>query len=220
MPHPGRRARLTLSALVLILLTLPLAACDVPLVGDDGPPEPVVDILDLQGNTTQIVLDQGFVDALSSLGLTPGTSGRARLSRGKLVLPITGGNVTVFEPGEVSPYVVGQLQHEGSGLTLTGAGATVEISNLNIDPGASRVYGDVTVDGRVEVTSGFLFQLDGRSLEPLETTDRTAVLQGTQVEVSGEAAQALDAAFDTDEVASGLLVGTAKITLKLPRSAR
>ncbi len=37
------------------------------------------------------------------------------------------GNLTYFEPGSVYPYVVGGIQHEGSGLSLT-AGATITVN--------------------------------------------------------------------------------------------
>ena len=35
-------------------------------------------------------------------------------------VPITGGNVTVYPKGSISPYVVGKINHEGSGLSFTG----------------------------------------------------------------------------------------------------
>ena len=41
-------------------------------------PKPVAAIDSLTGNTTQIALDQGFVDALSTLTLTPGTGRQDR----------------------------------------------------------------------------------------------------------------------------------------------
>ncbi|MDO3398332.1 hypothetical protein QWJ41_21660, partial [Nocardioides sp. SOB44] len=72
--------------------------------------------------------------------------------KGSLVFPISGGNVSVFTPGEVSPYVIGQLQHVGSGLTRAAGGTTVRLSNFNVDPGVSRVYGDVAVNGQTAVT--------------------------------------------------------------------
>src|SRR6478735_1998478 len=93
---------------------------------------------------------------------------------------LTGGNVTVFKPGEVSPYVIGQLQHENSGLSLTAGTTTVELTNLNVDPGVSRVYGDVSVNGKTAVTSAYLFSLDGRTLKPLAAQGDTAVLEGTK----------------------------------------
>ena len=176
-------------------------------------PKPVASIDSLTGNSTQVTLDQGFVDALTSLKLTPGVVGTAKLTNGALVFPITGGNVTVFKPGQVSPYVIGQIQHEGSGLSLTAGGTKVELTNLNVDPGVSRVYGDVSVNGKVAASSAYLFKLDGRTLNPLQSGSGTATLEGTKVEISPVAAPVLNKVFKTDAVKAGLLVGIAKITV-------
>ena len=176
-------------------------------------PKPVASIDSLTGNSTQVTLDQGFVDALTSLKLTPGVVGTAKLTNGALVFPITGGNVTVFKPGQVSPYVIGQIQHEGSGLSLAAGGTKVELTNLNVDPGVSRVYGDVSVNGKVAASSAYLFKLDGRTLNPLQSGSGTATLEGTKVEISPVAAPVLNKVFKTDAVKAGLLVGIAKITV-------
>jgi hypothetical protein len=121
--------------------------------------------------------------------------------------------VTYFKPGTVSPYVIGQIQHEGSGFSLSAGKTTVKLTNLNVDPGVSRVYGDVLVNGKVAASSAYLFKLDGRTLKPLKTQGNTAVLQGTKVEISDVAAPVLNKVFKTDAVKPGLLVGIAKITV-------
>ncbi len=205
----------------IALLAVPLAACgtddnaNAASGGDktSSAPKPVAAIDALSGKDTAIALDKGFTDALTSLELTPGVVGTAKLVDGSLVFPITGGNVTVFKPGTVSPYVIGQVQHEGSGLSLTAGDTEVELTNLNVDPGVSRVYGDVSVNGEVAVTNAFLFQLDGRTLEPLATEGSTAILQGTKVMISDDAAGLLNDTFKTDAVTGGLLVGIATITV-------
>lgn len=176
-------------------------------------PKPVAAIDSLTGNQTQVTLDQGFVKALTQLKLTPGTIGTAKLTNGALQFPITGGNVTVFKPGTVSPYVIGQIQHEGSGLSLSAGGTKVSITNLDVDPGVSRVYGDVSVNGKLAAPSAYVFKLDGRTLKPLQTSGDTATLEGTKVEISPVAAPLLDKVFKTDAVKAGLLVGIAKITV-------
>ncbi len=206
------------------LLAVPLAACGSEddastAAGSDtnsasaSAPKPVAAIDALSGKDTAIALDKGFTDALTSLKLTPGVVGAAELVDGSLVFPITGGNVTVFKPGQVSPYVIGQVQHEGSGLSLTAGDTKVELTNLNVDPGVSRVYGDVSVNGKVAASSAFLFQLDGRTLEPLATEGSTAILEGTKVKISPDAAALLNDTFKTDAVTADLLVGIAKITV-------
>jgi hypothetical protein len=176
-------------------------------------PKPVASIPSLTGANTQVTLDQGFVDALTALKLTPGTIGTAKLENGALIFPITGGNVTVYKPGTVSPYVIGQVQHEGSGFSLTAGGTKVSITNLNVDPGVSRVYGDVSVNGKVAAPNAYVFQLDGRTLKPLQSGNGTATLEGTKVEISPVAAPLLNQVFKTDAVKPGLLVGIAKITV-------
>jgi hypothetical protein len=176
-------------------------------------PKPVASIDSLTGNNTQVTLDKGFTDALTALKLTPGTVGTAKLAGGALIFPITGGNVTIFKPGAVSPYVIGQVQHEGSGFSLAAGGTKVEITNLNVDPGVSRVYGDVSVNGKLAVPSAYVFKLDGRTLKPLQTSGSTATLEGTKVEISPVAAPLLNKTFNTDAVKAGLLVGIAKITV-------
>ncbi|MBD8868801.1 hypothetical protein [Nocardioides donggukensis] len=208
-PFPTtRRALAGLAAAAL--LGGPLSACGV--LGGSAP-EAVAVVENVQGKNTAIALDKGFTDALGQLGLTPGVVGKAKLKKGSLIFPISGGNVTVFEPGEVSPYVIGQIQHENSGLTLSAGGTTVRLSNFNVDPGVSRVYGDVAVNGKTAVSSAYLFKLDGRTLKPLETKGSTAILEGTKVQISDVAAPLLNDTFKTDAVKPGLLVGIAKITV-------
>jgi hypothetical protein len=176
-------------------------------------PKPLAVIPALTGKATAVKLDKGFTDALTSLKLTPGVVGTAKLKAGSLVFPITGGNVTYFKPGTVSPYVIGQIQHEGSGLSLTAGSTKVELTNLNVDPGASKVYGDVSVNGKLAAPSAILFNLDGRTLKPLKAQGSTAVLEGTKVTVSAVAAPLLNQTFKTKAVKPGLLVGIAKITV-------
>ncbi|WP_182525473.1 hypothetical protein [Nocardioides dongkuii] len=212
---------------VAALLAFPLSSCgsddDSSVSGSSSSssssasssaaPKPVAVVEALSGQNTAIALDKGFTDALASLKLTPGVEGDAKLTDGSLVFPITGGNVSVFEPGSVPNYVVGQIQHEGSGLSLSAGDTTVTLTNLNVDPGVSRVYGDVAVNGETAVTSAYLFELDGSTLKPLQTQGDTAILEGTQVKISDVAAPLLNETFKTDAVKPGLLVGTATITV-------
>ena len=190
-----------------------LAACG----SDDGSsrPKPVASIDALNGKSTAVLLDAGFAKALKSLRVTPGVLGTAKLTRGSLVFPITGGNVTYFKPGTVSPYVIGQVQHEGSGFSLSAGGTEVGIRNLNVDPGVSRVYGDVYVNGKLAVASAYVLTLNGNTLKPLKTKGNTAILQGTKVFVSPVAAGLLNKTFGVKAIKSTLLVGIATITVNV-----
>src|SRR5215210_521272 len=177
--------------------------------------EPVAQIDSLTGKSTAVTLDAGFVDALTQLKLTPSPLGDASVSeKGVATFPITGGNVKYYKPGSVSPYVQGEIDHDGSGLQLKGGGKTVQLTDFVIDPGASVLTGKVTVDGKVAAESAPLFFLDGRTLKPLESKDNgTAVLEGTTVKFKDESAQLLNKTFGVDALKGGLVVGVATITV-------
>ncbi len=218
----------TLAALGAATLSLGLVAC-----GDDDEgtataaggepaatqpteaPAPVAQVGDLQGEQTEVTLDAGFVEALTSLKVTPGPVGDATISeQGVAGFPITGGNVTYYEPGTVSPFVQGLINHDGSGLSLEAGGKLVELENFDIDPGRSVLTGDVSVDGEEAAADAPLFFLDGRTLKPLQAgTDGTAVLEGTTVKLKAEAAELLNTTFGIDALTEGLVIGVAKITI-------
>jgi hypothetical protein len=178
--------------------------------------KPAAQIPTLTGVDTAVTLDSGFVGALTTLKLTPAPVGSATISKaGVAKFPITGGTVTYYTPGTVSPYVQGEIDHNGSGLSLTGGGKVVELTNFVIDPGASVLTGTVTVDGKVAAPSAPLFFLDGRTLKPLavDASNGTAVLEGTTVKLKQEAAALLNKTFGTDALKAGLVIGVAKITV-------
>src|SRR5687768_857753 len=179
------------------------------------PVKPVAEIPTLSGKDTSVTLDAGFVEALGSLKLTPAPVGTAEISKaGVASFPITGGNVTYYTPGTESPYVQGMIDHAGSGLSLTGGGKKVELTDFEVDPGKSVLTGKVSVDGQVAAESAPLFFLDGRTLKPLETNDNgTAVLEGTTVKLKQEAADLLNQTFGVDALKGGFVIGVAKITV-------
>lgn len=223
---PIKQTLLTLSA--ASVLTFGFAAC-----GDDNDtsssgsssgaaaaetPKPAAEVTDLsKGIDTQVTLDAGFVEALGTLKLTPAPIGTAEITKaGVAKFPITGGNVKYYTPGTVSPYVQGEIDHDGSGLSLTAdGGPKVELTDFVIDPGASVLTGKVSVDGEVAAESAPLFFLDGRTLKPLETgANDTAILEGTTVKLKQEAADLLNQTFKVDALKAGLVIGIAKITIK------
>jgi hypothetical protein len=204
-----------IAAVVAASAALGIAACG----SDDKPaakpaPTPAAKIDQLSGQSTAVALDANFVKALGTLKLTPAPLGDGTISeQGVASFPITGGNVTYYTPGSVSPYVQGEIDHDGSGLSLTGGGKTVELTDFVIDPGKSVLTGKVTVDGKVAAESAPLFFLDGRTLKPLETEGSTAILEGTTVKLKAEAADLLNKTFGTDALQGGLVIGVAKITV-------
>jgi hypothetical protein len=180
-------------------------------------PEPVASLPAIPaGGSTAVALDADFVAALGTLGLTPATLGDATLADGSISFPITGGTVTVFDKSSgYRPYVQGTLLHEGSGLSLTAGGTTVELTGFTIDPGTpARLFGDVAVNGQQAVASAPLFDLDGTTLNPIAMdAEGNAVLQGTTVKLSPEAAELLNSTFGTDALQGGLVIGIATITV-------
>ncbi|MBA2516346.1 MAG: hypothetical protein H0V22_03375 [Solirubrobacterales bacterium] len=147
--------------------------------------------------------------------MAPGPVGDAKITKGgAAIFPITGGNVTYYEPGSVSPYVQGIIDHDGSGLSLTAGKTKVELEDFVVDPGGSVLTGKVSVNGKEAVPSAPLFFLDGRTLNPLEAKDNgTAVLQGTTVKLKAEAAELLNQTFKIDALKAGLVIGVATITV-------
>jgi hypothetical protein len=204
---------------VLAVLGAGVAAC-----GDDdeqsgsttttkAAPEPVAQIDPVSGRDTQVALDQGFVEALGTLELTPAPVGDGQITKaGVARFPITGGSVTYYEPGSVSPFVQGELDHDGSGLSLTGGGKTVELTDFVIDPGTSELTGTVSVNGEVAAEDVLIFDLYGGTLKPIQMEGTNAVLEGTTVHISDAAAGLLNDTFMTDGVPEQFLVGVAKIT--------
>jgi hypothetical protein len=182
-------------------------------------PKPAAVVRAIPGGDTAVTLDAGFVSALGTLGLTPGVTGTATLdgTTGVVDFPITGGTVTLYDrESGYRPWVQGVVFHDGSGLTLAAGGTTVELSDFVIDPGKpARLFGDVTVNGELAAPHAPLFNLDGSTLSaPTMGADGSAVLDGTTVKLSDEAAGLLNSTFKTDALAGGLVIGTSTITVE------
>lgn len=197
-----------LAGVAAVGLAASLAACS----SSGGSKKPVGQFKTLTGQTTSVALDPGFVSALGSLKLTPGLIGGAKMSGTTVSFPITGGNATIYKKGSVKPYVQGRIEHNGSGLSLTGGGITVKLQNFVIDPGNnSKLTGQVVAGGKT-MNNVKLFDLDGSTLKtPTISSAGVATLTGTRVLVSAGAAQLLDSTFKTTAVKGGLLVGVATI---------
>ena len=221
----------TAAAALAAGLALSLAACgsdDTATAGSGGSDTqataeatPVAELDALNGRDTGVKLDPAFLEGITGLGLTPAPLGTADLTGDSIAFPITGGNATYYDPNSgVTPYVQGEVRHEGSGLSLTGGGKTVELTDFVVDPGESVLTGKVTVDGEVAFESAPLFFLDGRTLNPLQVNEAEglAVLQGTTVSLTKEAADALNMVFGVDALTEFFPVGVATITLELPKS--
>lgn len=220
------RSRKTMAGLAgLLILSIPLAACgeEDSSSGGSGSSDSridyqaqITDLSQVAGSTTEVKLDPGFLEALTSLKVTPSPFQDAKLDGDTIAFPITGGNVGLFTPGTTPDYVVGQVQHEKSGLNLEAGGTTVTVGNFNVDPQASLVYGDVAVDGTVAATSIAIFRLDGTTLEEpdLAGGGDKVVLTGSGVFLSEGAAGLLNDTFGIEDLSGAVKVGVATITVK------
>ncbi len=220
MPRTTNLTRLGALLLMLAALAIGVAACGDDSNGDStsaADSEPVAEIPDLKGVDTSVALDNGFLDALTALNVAPAPVGDAKLNGTDISFPITGGNVTYYDPASpVRPFVQGVINHEGSGLSLTAKGGPeVDLTDFVIDPGKSTLTGTVSVDGKQAATDALLFDLDGSTLKPLKTNaDGSATLTGTTVELSDDAAALLNDTFGIDDLKGGLVVGISTITVK------
>lgn len=166
----------------------------------------VTAIAQLTGQGTTVSLDAQTLQALTSLGVKPTPYGTATLSGTDITFPITSGYAEIhsdkaFKPG----YVIGSIQHDGSGVTLTKGTTSVTLENFVIDPGNSMLYG--TVGGKPGIP---LFFLDGSDLQ-ISMQGGAVHLDGTKVELTKTAASALDQAFGTQAITPGLELGVAHI---------
>ena len=208
---------LAISASVAVL-GLTAAAC-----GDDdesqtqtaAAPDPVAQVEGLSGRATEVTLDAGLRRGARHARAHAGARRRGRDHEGRhRPLPDHGRRTSrTTSPAPCPRSCRAALDHDGSGLSLTGGGKTVELTDFVVDPGASVLTGTVTVDGEVAAQDAPLFFLDGRTLEPLRTGEGTAVLEGTTVKLKDEAATLLNDTFGTDALAGGLVIGVAKITI-------
>jgi hypothetical protein len=204
-------------------LMFSLAACSPANTASSAPAtasssaaaaKPLAAIPALTGTSTAVKLDASFAKALETLKLTPGVIGTAALTDGSLIFPITGGKVDYYDPAkDYRPYVQGLISHAGSGFSLTSGETKVDLTNFTIDPGTSKLYGDVAVNGTTAAKQAYIFNLDGSTLKPLAKAGDTAVLEGTRVLISDTAAGLLNKTFKTDAVKADMLVGIAKITV-------
>ncbi len=227
MPRTSILTRLGAMLLMVAALSFAVAACgdsDDSTSSDSTSTEqtsseqgkPVAEIPELSGVDTSVALDPGFLDALTSLKVAPGTVGDAKLDGTDVSFPITGGNVTYYDPAEAyRPYVQGVINHDGSGLSLTAGKTVVELTDFEIDPGTSTLTGNVSVDGKEAASGALLFDLDGSTLKPLiANDDGSATLTGTKVLLSDDAAGLLNDTFGIKDLQGGIEIGVSTITVK------
>jgi hypothetical protein len=162
---------------------------------------------DTRGGATSVRLAPGFVDALTSLKVSPAAIAPGRLfTRYKAVIasfPITTGAVDLGE-------ITAEIDHAG-GLSLTAGKTRVELTSFIIDltGGKSELTGLVTINdtlvGRVP-----LFDLTlGRGA--VGGNDDFLKVDNVSVTLTQTAADALNKAFGITALTRGTTVGTATV---------
>ena len=109
-----------------------------------------------------------------------------------------------FKPG----YILGSIDHAGSGFTLTAGSTKVELSDFVVDPGNSILYG--TVGGTPKVP---LLDLDGTNVK-VGIEGGNVVLDGTVAKLTDTAAGALNKAFKVDAIKAGTPLGVVHLVAK------
>lgn len=186
----------------------PSAAAPAP----SAPAAPQAEIAALKGTDTAVEVDPTVLEAITGLGVKVAPTGTGKLTMEygpTLEFPITGGNVKIFDKAAVTPYVQGTVNHEGSGLSFTGAGKTLTVQNFVVDPGTSKLMAQVKEMNNAEVP---LFDLDGTDLQITMDPEGKAKLDGTKVKLTPEAAQALNTTFSVQAFMPGMQIGIAHIT--------
>jgi hypothetical protein len=180
------RRKLSMAALVTaaaMLLVAPTAGANVKL----------------DGGATSLKLNPATAQALTANGVSVTPLDPARVRRGAVAFPITGGSI---DPANAR----GRIDHSG-GLALRAGGTGVALRSFRVHVGARRAILTARVGGgRLTVLSLSLRRAKvGR--DGLGT-----VVRGVRAVLSGQAARALNAAFDTNLFAKGLAIG--KVTVR------
>jgi hypothetical protein len=152
----------------------------------------------LVGDETSILVTAD----LSPLSLTLGGSASTD-ALGRLVLPVTGGDVEI-------PLLTGTIEHVGSSLTLALGGASLELADLLIDLTDAVVRGSLTFrQGGDTLFSGPLALFDSRlcflstGFDPCLDGDGSTLLNGVGLNVTESLALFVDDAFGIGDVTGG-----------------
>ena len=208
------RSKATAAAL-LAGLTLFGAAC-----GSDssdsastssGTADMVTAIPSLSGEGTSVTLDGGTAAALTSLGVSIAPTGTATFdaATSTITFPITAGYAEIHSDLSAKPgWILGSIDHAGSGFSLTAGSTKVELGDFVVDPGNSVLYG--TVGGTPMVP---LLDLDGTNVK-VGSEGGNVVLDGTVAKLTETAAGALNKAFKVDAIKAGTPLGVVHLVAK------
>jgi hypothetical protein len=161
---------------------------------------------DFVGGKTSVTLSSDFVNALTTLKVTPGTVGSARLKQGVASFPIVSG------AGDLGTVKL-EVNHRG-GLSLKAGSTIVELTDYAI----TNLDGKPVLTGLVKANDSLVGRIPLFNLALTEGPKTTTAHGNTQIQLKGvgvklskPAADALNGVFKVTAFKEGLNIGTAKV---------
>jgi hypothetical protein len=161
---------------------------------------------DFVGGKTAVTLSSDFVNALTTLKVTPGTVGSARLKEGVASFPIVSG------AGDLGTVKL-EVNHRG-GLSLKAGSTIVELTDYAI----TNLDGKPVLTGLVKANDSLVGRIPLFNLVLTEGPKATPVHGYTQIQVKNvgvtlakPAADALNGVFKVTAFQEGLKIGTANV---------
>jgi hypothetical protein len=161
---------------------------------------------DFVGGKTSVTLSSDFVNALTTLKVTPGTVGSARLKQGVASFPIVSG------AGDLGTVKL-EVNHRG-GLSLKAGSTIVELTDYSI----TNFDGKPVLTGLVKANDSLVGRIPLFNLSLTEGPKATTAHNSTQIQLNGvgvklakPAADALNGVFKVTAFKEGLNIGTAKV---------
>jgi hypothetical protein len=152
----------------------------------------------LAGGNTTLSINKGVADALQSNGIKVAPLKPGEVTKKGVAFPITGGDL------KTGKKVEGKINHSG-GLRFSGGGSSLELTDFRVALGKKNTL--VAKAGKAKVK---VFSLElAKAKVGKKGIDTT--INGVRAELTNAAAEALNATFDTDLFAKGLVVGKAAI---------
>lgn len=191
-------------------MAVALTACSSS--GGKSGTKPQAQLKTLTGGSTTLLISPTFAGQAVKLGIVPQTYGTAKLSGlTNLVLPITGGNLTVYKQGDATPPVQGTVEQKGSGIALGSGAKKVILNDFVIDASKGDVKGTVQLGGKTVMSDTTLFTIDDSTMKPPTTTKTSITLTGATVKLGSQAATELNAVAGKKLLAGGAPIGTITI---------
>jgi hypothetical protein len=218
----SRRRSLWVAALALLVATGAwLVGATAPAFGiasasksHSPTPRAAVDTVtafsNVTGRATALVLDTATVTRWKTAGVTVSPVGAATATSGGagVELPITSGYVESHSQRSFQPrYLLGSIDHFGSGLSFATSAGALQVTNLVFDLGQSMVYATIGTTEDVP-----FFSLQQRDIRVVQAS-HTMRIEGAQLDLTPTGAAGLKALLPTSEIAPSTEIASAQITV-------